>query len=107
MQADRSVGIVGTSFYPGAWNLLKRLRSGNQLRVVRQPTNKYDKNAIGVFWGSKQLGHVPRGLAAELAPVMDAGIEIKAMKENGPVAVIKLYWDDGQPEKEIPNDPAA
>jgi hypothetical protein len=115
MQVERVVGIVGTSFYPGAWNLLQRCKAGCPLRVERQPQNKYDKNAIAVLWGGKQLGHVPRGLAAELAPMMDAGTVITALKVNGPlpvgvspITVIGLMWDDGQPKKEVPNDdPAA
>jgi hypothetical protein len=120
MLIERVVGIVGTSFYPGSWNLLQRCKAGCPLRIVRcgpdHPSYKYDKNAVAVMWGGKQLGHIPRGLAAELAPIMDAGTEITALKVNGPVPVgvnpltiIGLRWDDGQPEeKEVSNDdPAA
>jgi SWI/SNF-related matrix-associated actin-dependent regulator of chromatin subfamily A3 len=85
--------VVGSTFYHGAGNLLQRLRPGNPLRLVRQPQNKYDKNAIGVFWSNTQLGHIPRALAAELAPLIDAGIVIKCLAANG-AYVLQLEWDE-------------
>lgn len=84
--------VVGSTFYQGASNLLGRLRPGNPLNLQRQPQNKYDKNAIGVFFSSTQLGHLPRGLAAELAPLMDAGVPIKVCA-SAQAFVVQLEWD--------------
>jgi hypothetical protein len=85
--------IVGTTFYHGAGSLLQRLRPGSPLRIVRQPTNRYDKNAIAVYWSNTPLGHLPRSLAAELAPKMDAGTEIKICAANSSY-VLQLEWDE-------------
>ena len=48
---------------------------GRPLELRRDPDNPHDPNAIAVHpaGGGEQLGWVPRELAAELAPELDAG----------------------------------
>jgi len=48
---------------------------GERLELRRDPENPHDPNAIAVHpaGGGEQLGWVPRELAAELAPELDAG----------------------------------
>jgi len=41
--------------------------------LVREPDNPYDPNAIRVEIVGKYLGYVPRYIAKDLAPEMDAG----------------------------------
>jgi hypothetical protein len=53
---------------------------GSPLVLRRQPDNEHDPNAIAVHTaGGDQLGFVPRELAAELAPQLDAGAEWSAL----------------------------
>lgn len=40
--------------------------------VVREVTNAYDANALVVMIGQTKIGYLPRQMAAELAPIMDA-----------------------------------
>jgi len=47
--------------------------------LVREPHNPYDTNAIRVAIGNKKLGYVPKALAKDLAPEMDAGKEFIAL----------------------------
>lgn len=66
------------------------------LALVREPDNPYDRNAIAVyykldkedilyitireFWEihpDSQIGYLPREVAAEVAPLMDKGYEVK------------------------------
>ncbi|WP_282153943.1 HIRAN domain-containing protein [Ruegeria atlantica] len=59
---------------------------GDRVQLVRQPKNRFDTNAIQVWWrdGRFQLGHLPRRLAADLAPLMDAGMHIRGyISEEG------------------------
>ncbi len=50
-----------------------------QLQFVREPENPYDKNAVRIRrLNGEDLGYVPRNNAAELAPKMDAGQQIRA-----------------------------
>mgnify|MGYP003285267209 FL=1 len=54
-----------------------------QAELVREPENPFDKNAIKIVIHLRSInrktviGHVPRGLAAGLAAVIDAGIQAK------------------------------
>lgn len=57
--------IVGVRYYRGNAN------PGEHVVLKREPTNQYDRNAIRVdnVMGA-QVGHIPRNLAAKLAPYM-------------------------------------
>ena len=46
---------------------------GRPLELRRDPDNEHDPNAIAVYAGGEQVGWVPRELAEELAPQLDAG----------------------------------
>ena len=54
-----------------------------QAELVREPENSFDKNAIKIVIHLRSInrktviGYVPRGLAAGLAAVIDAGIQAK------------------------------
>ena len=106
MLVSRQVSITGSIFYPGATAAIERLKFGQPLVLVREPENKYDKNAIAVHLGRldgealvahHKIGHIPANLAKELAPIMDADTQIKACRaRTALVGVMLLQWDDGQ-----------
>ncbi len=53
--------------------------AGDRLRLVRAPDNEYDPCAIEVWWrNDHRLGHLPRVLDGDLAPVLDAGEPVRA-----------------------------
>ncbi|MFC0279814.1 HIRAN domain-containing protein [Falsigemmobacter intermedius] len=58
---------------------------GDRIELVREPRNRYDKNAIEVRFknGQVKLGHVPAELAEDLAPIMDAGKHLRAYAVSG------------------------
>lgn len=90
----RKSTIAGSSFHAGAGDIIMRLRGGESFWLKREPTNKYDANAIQVGMFNRILGYIPRGLAAELAPKLDAGVEITAVKIAVQGAAITLTWDE-------------
>ena len=49
-----------------------------QLDVVRDADNQYDANAVGLYYEGSHLGFVAKETAAELAPLMDDGVEFTA-----------------------------
>lgn len=58
-------------------------RAGDRLHLVRRPDNRFDPNAVEVVWRNEhQLGHLPRALAAEVAPAMDRGVPLRAYVVN-------------------------
>lgn len=64
------------------------------IRLVREPDNQYDPNAIAVYlperlYEGKQLGYLGRESAAVLAPKLDAGTLVCES------ATLLNLWDNG------------
>jgi single-stranded-DNA-specific exonuclease len=64
--------VVGVSF-EGRQDVVGGLRAGDALELRRDPENAYDPNAIGVWYGTLQLGFLRRPIAARIAPNIDGG----------------------------------
>ncbi|KAA1471714.1 hypothetical protein DENSPDRAFT_837772 [Dentipellis sp. KUC8613] len=61
-----STNVVGVQYYKGL------VDAGEQVRLVREPQNKYDRMAIQVKnIGGTQVGHLPRTVASRLSPLLD------------------------------------
>lgn len=69
--------IAGTA-YEGRHVWLATVTDGALLRLVREPANPYDRNAVRIQIGEAMLGYVPRVYAVSLAPLLDAGDPIAA-----------------------------
>ena len=93
----RQVQITGSSFQKGADRWIANLAPGQQLRLEREPQNKYDPNAISVHIFQQCLGYFPRGFAAEVAPLMDKGYEVVAVKSGDQrfagTGVMDVSWE--------------
>lgn len=61
------VRVVGAEYYNG-WGTT---RGRGDVTLVRQPENVHDPNAVAVFHGGRQIGHLPRDRAALVAPLFD------------------------------------
>ena len=67
--------LAGVTF-EGRQEIIARLSPGTPLRLERQPENPYDPAACALFDAAgDQVGFLNRRLAAELAPVLDSGVE--------------------------------
>jgi single-stranded-DNA-specific exonuclease len=64
--------------FEGRQDVIAGLRDGAELRMVRQAANPYDNNAIAVHYGQLQLGFISKGIAAHIAPLIDAGASYRA-----------------------------
>jgi hypothetical protein len=65
-------GVAGAGLHHAEALAAAELSPGAALELRRDPANEHDPNAIQVLAG-EQVGWVPRELAAELAPQLDAG----------------------------------
>ncbi|MDP2181187.1 MAG: single-stranded-DNA-specific exonuclease RecJ [Actinomycetota bacterium] len=66
--------LAGVTF-EGRQGMVARLSPGSPLRLVRQPENPHDANAIAVYDPhGDHIGYLNRRLAAVLAAVIDAGV---------------------------------
>lgn len=68
---------MGVSF-EGRQDTIAGLPAGAELTLQRQPENAKDPNAIAVRYGGLQIGFLSRGIAAHLAPAIDAGASYRA-----------------------------
>ena len=87
--------IVGIQYYSGY------ATRGERVMAQREPHNQYDRNAIRINnVQGNQIGHIPRQLAAKLAPHMDAKsvvVEGILAGEVGSVIVLILSLADVHP----------
>lgn len=96
-QVRKDFSVAGTSFRDGATELLQRLQPKHALTLRREPENKSDRFAVAVYRYDMKLGYLPRGLAAEIAPLMDFGVEVKCAKDTAALdCVCALSFDDGE-----------
>ena len=63
--------------------LYEMLTPGEPLKLVREPQNEFDPNAILIYQAAgplenADLGYVPRTLAETLAPTIDGGAQLQA-----------------------------
>jgi hypothetical protein len=51
--------LAGFTYYDGV-EVFQKLSIGKTLELVAEPENKYDPNAIAIYFMKKKLGYVPR-----------------------------------------------
>jgi hypothetical protein len=70
MLFEYETNVVGCQYYHHSNNV----EPGDTLVIFREPTNRYDKNAIQVLFGNKCVGYINRILAAEICGYLDSNI---------------------------------
>ena len=74
MPKFENVAVVGMHFRgQEAKDAAANLPIGTELKLVREPDNKYDYNALQVFLEDQFLGYVEASQAAWISPHIDAG----------------------------------
>lgn len=69
--------IRGMWYYEGR-NNSHWINIGDPLDLVREPENKYDRNAIEIYWKALKLGYLPREDNLVLSNLLDRGMLLKA-----------------------------
>ncbi|KAF8829135.1 hypothetical protein HHX47_DHR3000519 [Lentinula edodes] len=79
--------VVGIQYYKGL------VGPGEEVILVREPSNRYDRNAIRVDnIGHTQVGHLPRTVASKLAPLMDSrAITVEGVIHDGNLSGFRGY----------------
>lgn len=77
--------LAGFRHYDGG-EVLRDLKPGDRLELVRERENPYDANAVRVEWRGVKLGYVPSRDNAAVARQMDRGAALEArlagLREN-------------------------
>ena len=68
--------VVGVTF-EGRQETIKQLTKDDIITIRREPTNRFDTNAIAVWSGKGQVGYIGKDYAIILAPMMDAGTKFE------------------------------
>lgn len=68
--------VAGVTFGTAQKTLAAHSDDTINFRLVREPKNRADANAIRVELHGKPVGHVPAEIAAELAPAWDSGSSV-------------------------------
>ena len=58
--------------------IIATLKDNDKVFLRREPTNRYDTNAIAVFTEYGQVGYIGKDYSSILAPMMDAGTQFEA-----------------------------
>lgn len=70
----KTYSIVGTKF-ANSENFVLSLKPGVELALIREPDNKFDKNAIAVYCGERKIGYLPAKQNSGIAMAMDAELK--------------------------------
>ena len=109
---SEKIKVAGVFAIPHREQVLSALRERKPIRLVREPKNVYDKNAIRVEMKVDhaycKLGYLPKEVAEEWAPVMDAGRHLHARVAEGRYAEkIRLSMICRNEEREVDEVTAA
>lgn len=64
--------VAAFSYYKGE-EVIGLLKAGKKIRLVREKENKYDKQAVAVFFGDTHIGYIPRQQNEALSKLLDMG----------------------------------
>lgn len=67
----KSYSIVGTQFTGVSENFMQSLKPGQELLLVREPTNQFDPMAVAVYAGTTRIGYIPKKQNGVLAQFID------------------------------------
>ena len=73
--------VAGFQYHDGE-KVWPRLSSGDSLRLLREPANPYDRQAVAVYWRDSKLGYVPRAANTAVSQMMDRGERLVARVER-------------------------
>ncbi len=82
--------VAGTSFCKKMDKVYPELEKGTVLRMERRPKNRYDKQAIALYYKKVRVGWVPRELNLVISRLMDAGKAFFC--RIGEVSLVNDFW---------------
>ena len=86
--------VVGFTFWEGCMAFAE-LNIGTRLRLVREADNKYDPNAVAIYYKNYKLGFIPRDANIFVAQLLDLGYN-----DIFDIRVQRLS-PDAHPEKQV------
>ncbi|MDD2634932.1 MAG: HIRAN domain-containing protein [Bacteroidales bacterium] len=66
--------IAGFTYCDGV-DVFQNLKIGTQLKLVAESDNKYDANAVALYYGEVKLGFIPRAVNKEISILINSGYD--------------------------------
>ena len=63
--------VVGSTFVEGGQERLASLNSNEELKLIEEPENPFDSNAIAVYHKDKRIGYLPKNTAVSVKELME------------------------------------
>ncbi len=96
MPEQQAAAVVGIKHRPReALDAVRQMKAGDRVRLVREPDNQYDRNAVQVWFLAVHIGYVPKVANPRIAAAMDAGIAPEAVVDVSPI--LRGNWIDREP----------
>jgi len=73
--------LAGFQYHAGT-QVWPQLTVGQPLALVREPDNRYDRDAVRIDWRGCKLGYLPRAQNTAVAQMLDRGGELQARIEQ-------------------------
>ena len=64
--------IAGFTFWDG-YMIFDKLRAGQELMLLREEDNRYDPQAVAIYFGDFKLGYIPRENNSMVCKFLDLG----------------------------------
>ena len=64
--------IAGFTFWDG-YMIFDNLRAGQELMLLREEDNRYDPQAVAIYFGDFKLGYIPRENNSMVSKFLDLG----------------------------------
>ena len=104
-KTEWKTALVGVNFENRLETIKEHAYPNSRYKLVRQPDNVYDKNAVMVTANGHDIGFLPnnkrRRLADEIAPLLDSGVALRVHfrrmllnnKTGDTVGIIVRVWE--------------
>ncbi|MDD4234517.1 MAG: HIRAN domain-containing protein [Bacteroidales bacterium] len=85
--------IAGFTYYEGAI-VFEELQIGTILELKSEPDNKFDDNAVAIYYKDHKLGFIPRSINQPIRTILDTGFDIFEAR-------VQVKRPETYPEKQI------
>lgn len=83
MNGNIRSNVVGSDFIEGYHDFDLSIKEGDLVRIIPEPNNPYDKDAMAVYWRNKHIGYIPKINIPGVALCMDpTGIDAVVYENN-------------------------
>jgi len=67
-----AISVAGVKFHCDV-ALLRTMKPGHLVQLIREPENKFDPHAIALSYDGKEIGYIPAKLSIHFSPLLDSG----------------------------------